>query len=171
LRDKSPKTLLEAQEWAFEIETNLIVSKLNDCPRKTSDENLIVLEQRFKQMKQAQDTLMNKIDVFDKEYKVYKKDLSNTNTLEYMNWVEGLNPTYDVPSQATFTITREQWELEKAKVANKVKLEILNIMNEEPREKPKVHPTPKLSNKSTNPIVLTFTKMIMTWKEILPLSP
>jgi hypothetical protein len=68
LRDKSPKTLLEAQEWASEIETNLIASKLNDCPTKQVMKILLVLEQRLEQIKQAQEMLMNKIDALGKEY-------------------------------------------------------------------------------------------------------
>jgi hypothetical protein len=101
---------------------------------------------------------MNKIDVLDKEYNLYKKELNNINTLEYMNLAEGLNPTYNMPSQATFPITREKWELEKAKAARKAKLEILNIMDKESRGKLKVHPMPTPSNESANPILSTFHK-------------
>jgi hypothetical protein len=40
LRDKSPKTLLEAQEWASKIEINLNTSKINDYPPKVSEKLL-----------------------------------------------------------------------------------------------------------------------------------
>jgi hypothetical protein len=60
-----------------------------------------------------------------------------------MNWTKELDHAYDVSSQATFSITREKWELKNAKATRKAKLEILNNINKEYEEKLK---NAKLSN-------------------------
>jgi hypothetical protein len=52
-----------------------------------------------------------------------------------MNLDKEVDPIYIYPSQTILTITKEQWELENAKVARLAKLEMLNVMDEESRDK------------------------------------
>jgi hypothetical protein len=87
-----------------------------EYPPKLSDENFTTFKQRIEQLNQAQETLMNEIDVLVNEYNHCKKDLNTINTFEYENWIDDY-----VSSITTFPITIKQLELEKGKVSKRAK--------------------------------------------------
>jgi hypothetical protein len=114
LKNKYPTTLLEAQEFASQIEANLDSCKLNTPPMISKP---IVLEQKVTKLIQSQEALMTKIDALDEEYALYQQDMGN------INWESASH-------KGSCPITKETWDTETMKVAREAKIQLQALISE-----------------------------------------